>query len=215
MVRSERRKAGDAVEAIRAEFDRRCAAAGFKGELAVEVGGIAHKVCERSQWADLVVLHLAHPPSTQPLARLGSGFSTLIRRCPRPVLAVPGTVSRLDRALLAYDGSPKAEEALFLATYLAARWGTGLAVMTVIETGRTTSEALTHAEEYLEAHGIEATFVKESGPVAEAILRTAEKQGSDLIVVGGYGFSPVLEVVLGSAVDQVLRESRRPMLICR
>jgi len=33
--------------------------------------------------------------------------------------------------------------------------------------------------------------------------------------MGGYGFSPVLEVVIGSSVDQVLRESRQPVLICR
>jgi nucleotide-binding universal stress UspA family protein len=33
--------------------------------------------------------------------------------------------------------------------------------------------------------------------------------------MGGYGFSPVLEVVLGSAVDQVLRTSWKPMLICQ
>jgi len=33
--------------------------------------------------------------------------------------------------------------------------------------------------------------------------------------MGGYGLSPVLEVVLGSGVDQVLRTSRQPMLICR
>jgi nucleotide-binding universal stress UspA family protein len=33
--------------------------------------------------------------------------------------------------------------------------------------------------------------------------------------MGGYGHSPVMEVVLGSAVDQVLRESRQPTLICR
>jgi nucleotide-binding universal stress UspA family protein len=44
---------------------------------------------------------------------------------------------------------------------------------------------------------------------------TAEERGCDLIIMGGYGFNPVLEVVLGSAVDEVLRTSRRPMLICR
>jgi nucleotide-binding universal stress UspA family protein len=33
--------------------------------------------------------------------------------------------------------------------------------------------------------------------------------------MGGYGRRPELEVVLGSAVDQVLRESRSPVLICR
>jgi nucleotide-binding universal stress UspA family protein len=34
-------------------------------------------------------------------------------------------------------------------------------------------------------------------------------------VMGGYGFGPMLEVVLGSTVDEVLRTSRRPVLICR
>jgi nucleotide-binding universal stress UspA family protein len=176
---------------------------------------VARKICERSRWTDLVVVHLAHPPAPQPTARLGSGFRSLIRRCPRPVLAVPDAPFPLERALLAYDGSPKAEEALFVATYMAGQWGIPLVVVTVVETGRTTAEALARAQEYLETHGVEAAFVKESGAVAEAILRTAEEQASDLIIMGGYGFSPVLEVVLGSAVDQVLRESRRPMLICR
>ena len=87
--------------------------------------------------------------------------------------------------------------------------------MTVIETGRTTAEAMERAREYLESHGVEATYVRESGPVAEAILKAAEAHGIDLIVMGGYGFSPVLEVVLGSAVDQVLREARGAVLVCR
>jgi nucleotide-binding universal stress UspA family protein len=33
--------------------------------------------------------------------------------------------------------------------------------------------------------------------------------------MGGYGFRPLLEVVLGSTVDQVLRWRRWPVLICR
>jgi len=128
---------------------------------------------------------------------------------------VPRASSHLDRALLAYDGSPKADEALFVATYLSCRWKITLVVVTVIETGRTTSETLARAQGYLETHEVQATFVKESGPIAEAILKTAKEHESDLIVMGGYGFSPVLEVVLGSTVDQVLRTSRQPMLICQ
>jgi len=216
VVPSEAQKEDEQAQAVQAEFERRCAAASVPGKLAIEVGEeIAPRICERVRWTDLVVVTLAHPPASGPLARLSSGFRTLVRRCSRPVLAVPGAPSPLERALLAYDGSPKADEALFIATYLAGRWGMALAVVTVIETGRTTSQALARAQKYLKTHGVRATFVKESGPVAEAILKTAEAQGSNLIIMGGYGFSPVLEVVLGSAVDRVLREARRPVLICR
>jgi len=215
VVPSEVQRDSEEALAVQAEFNRRCEAAGIPGELAIEVGGVARKICERVRWTDLAVVHLAHPPAPQPVARLSSGFRTLIRRCPRPVLAVPRASSHLDRALLAYDGSSKADEALFIATYLSCRWKITLVVVTVIETGLTTTETLAQAQKYLETHGVWATFVKESGSVAEAILKTAEEHESDLIIMGGYGLSPVLEVVLGSGVDQVLRTSRQPMLICR
>ncbi len=203
------------AQAVQAEFNRRCEAADVPGNLAIVVGKVARQICERARWTDLVIVNLAHPPAPQPVAKLSSGFRTLIRRCARPVLAVPGTWSHMDRVLLSYDGSPKANEALFVATYLAGRWDIPLVVVTVIEHGRTTMETLEHAQGYLETRGVQATFVKESGPVAEAILKTAQVHESNLIIMGGYGFSPVLEVVVGSSVDQVLRESRQPMLICR
>lgn len=215
VVPSETQRKSEGAQAVQAEFNRRCEAAGIPGKLALEVGKVPRKICQRALWTDLVVLSLNYPPAPQPMARLGSGWSTLLRRCPSPVLAVPESSSSLSRALLAYDGSPKAAEALFVATYLAGRWQIPLVVVTAIETGHTTSDTLGHAQSYLEAHGVQAEFVKESGPVAEAILRTADEHQSDLIIMGGYGLSPVLEVVLGSAVDQILRASRRPMLVCR
>lgn len=215
VVPSKGQRDSEEAQAVRAEFHRRCEAAGIPGRLAVEVGGIARKICERTRWTDLVVVNLAHPPEPQPIARLGSGFRALIRRCASPVLAVPGTSSPLDRALLAYDGSPKASEALFVATYLSGRWNSSLVVVTVMEAEHISSETQTPAQRYLQSHGVQATYVTEKGSVPDIIRKTAEEHGSNLIIMGGYGHSPVLEVVLGSAVDQVLRESRQPILICR
>jgi nucleotide-binding universal stress UspA family protein len=117
--------------------------------------------------------------------------------------------------LLAYDGSPKADEALFVATYLTAKWGADLTVVTVVEGERISSNMLRRAQKYLESHGVQATYVEENGPVPEAILKTAEDQERNLIIMGGYGHNPVLEVVIGSVVDQVLSESQMPTLICR
>jgi nucleotide-binding universal stress UspA family protein len=204
-----------AVQAIRAQFERRCEQAGVTGSLAVEVGDVARVISARAQWADIVVASLSHPPSSAPMARLRSGFRTLIQRCPRPILAVPQANLAVSSALLPFDGSPKAEEALFAATYLALRWGLALVVITVVEGDRTVSAAQDHARHYLEDHGVQATYLLEHGPAAEAILRTADAHASDVIVIGGYGFNPLLEIVLGSTVDQVLRESRRLVLLCR
>ncbi len=220
VVRSAAEVNSDPVHAIQAEFARQCEMLGVRGKLAVEVGQVARSICERSQWADLVVLDLAHPPAPHPVARLSSGFRTLIRRCPTPVLAVPGIFSPLSRLLLAYDGSPKAKEALYIATYLAARGQDSsdqgpLVVVTVIEGGEITPDVLAEAGEYLEAQGVEAILLQKHGSVAEVILDAAQEHGSNLILMGGYGHSPVLEVVLGSVVDRVLRASQQPVLVCR
>lgn len=215
VVRAAAEKESDEVQAVRAKFDRHCEMLGVRGELAVEVGQMSHVICERSRWADLVVFGLAHPPAARPVARLSSGVRTLIRRCSAPLLTVPGAFSPLDRPLLAYDGSPKAREALYVATYVAARGQVPLVVVTVAEGGQVTSATLDEAGKYLETHGVQATVVQEKGPVAEAILKTAVAHDNDLILMGGYGHSPVVEMVIGSTVDKVLRASRQPLLICR
>ncbi len=124
--------------------------------MTVEAGEVAKTICDRALLADLVVVHLAHPPSSQPLLRLGSGFSALIRKCPRPILAVAGPATALDRALLAYDGSPKAKEALFVAAYLAARWPIPLTVLTVEGADVDAEDMLEEAGEYLHTRGVHA-----------------------------------------------------------
>jgi nucleotide-binding universal stress UspA family protein len=215
VVASAAGKAGANAQSIEAEFARRCQAAGVPGRLAVEVGEVARQVSERAIWTDLVVLSLNYPPGSRLLARLSSGLSTIIRRCSRPILAVPMSESCLSRALLAYDGSPKAEEALFVSTYLAGCWHIPLTVVAVAETGEREAQALERAQCYLSQRGIQAAYELKTGRVSEAILSAADEHESDLIIMGGYGPSPVMEVVLGSTVDQVLRAGGRPLLICR
>lgn len=215
VVASEGQIESDMAQAVQREFNRRCEAAGVRGALALESGEVAAKICERALLADLVILNLTHPPPPQLRARLDSGFRTIVRRSARPVLAVPGTSTPLERALLAYDGSPKAREALFVATYLAELWKTALVVVTVAETGRTTGGTAEDARKYLDWHEVPAEFVGASGAVPEAVLKAAQAHDCDLIIMGGYGSAPVVEVVVGSSVDQVLREARQPILICR
>ena len=204
-----------AVKTIDGLFQHRCTEAEVTGNLVVGHGHVPAQVCRRARWADLVVLSLSFPPAPRPAARLGSGMSSIIRRCPTPVLTVPARPPALRRALLAYDGSPKSQEALYVATYLSIEWAVPLVVVTVLEAGHTTSKTLQEAQAYLEERGAEADFVKGYGQVPGMLVRTARVRECGLIVMGGYGFDPVREIVLGSQVDGVLRRSQRPVLICR
>ncbi|HOU15818.1 MAG TPA: universal stress protein [Anaerolineae bacterium] len=205
-----------AIEAER-EFARRCAAANVPGNFAFAVGAVGRQIIARAQWADLLVASLTYPPGSQLFAKLKSGFRTLVQRAPIPVLAVPGSLFPFKSALLAYDGSPKSREALFVMSYLAARWQDfALTVLTVETNGKAADEPLASAQRYLEEHGLQATYLQQRArSVAQAILQTAEERQSDLIVMGSYSRAAPVEMFFGSAVNQVLRERRRPVLICR
>jgi len=117
--------------------------------------------------------------------------------------------------LLAYDESPKAQEALFVATYIAGQWRIPLVVTSMAGDGPGKPGGLSRAQQYLEAHGIQARFVEERAPSTETILGIADAEQCDLILMGGYRRGPAVEAVLDSAVNQLLRESRWPLLICR
>ncbi len=204
-----------ATQKIINEFERRCADANINGEIAVEVGSAARKICERAQWADLVIGKLTHPPADQLLARLSSGFRIMVRRCSRPILAVPTTASPIQKALLAYNSSPKADEALFIAAYLASCWRIPISVLTIGNNDVDAESVQAKAKEYLASSDASIDYIIEESEVVETILRTAEKQNCDLILIGGYKANPVVEIVKGSLVDQILRETAIPTLICR
>jgi nucleotide-binding universal stress UspA family protein len=214
IVSSMAQKQSEAAQSIKMIFQQRCQMAGVPGELSIEVGDIVGIICEWTRWADLVVMYPADPPGTRLMSRFSSGSRNVIHRSCRPVLTVPSSASSPERVLLAFDNSGKAQEGLFVAAYLATQWQVSLTVLTVLEQPHY-ADMQDMAQAYLAEQGVIATFKTTTGQVAEAILNTAAEESSDLIIMGGYGVKPLREVVLGSKVDPVIRESRWPILICR
>ena len=199
------------VREIQSRFHQQCLDANLTASLAVEKGDIPRRVCERALLADLVILNVAHPPSPG-LSSLHSGLRTIIWRCARPILTVPGTMSQMDNALLAFDGSVKSKEALFVATYLAEKWKTALTVMTLEDDEVTTVQD--YARSYLELHEIQADFVIGKGSF-DAFLKTIKERQINLVLMGGYSGTAFNEIVIGSAVNYMLRQALCPLLICR
>jgi nucleotide-binding universal stress UspA family protein len=214
----------ETASSIEKKFLQRCQEAGVDGIMMILQGEVSRNITDQARWNDLVVVNLTHPPGNTPFATLSSGFRHLIQRCPRPILAIPTGACQpdqgletpcLNKALLAYDGSPKADEALFVAAYLAGKWKIPLDVMTVVDKPSVNLDTLKTARLYLEARQVEAKYLAVSGPVAESILQTAKDEGSNLLLLGGYGHGPFLDIVMGSTVDKLLRSSSQPLLISR
>lgn len=189
----------------------------LEGEFAVEVGSSPVEIINRrAAWVDLVVVRGTRLPEPMVLEEASPQMKELVEQCPRPIQVTPdGTNSNIQHLLLAYDGSKKSDEALFVATYLKARWHKRLTVVTV-ETNYTSAKDMERARSYLQQHGIkDVNYVLKKGDIADLILETAAEQGCNYLVMGGFSFRSLRNLTLGSSAVRVLLEYPHPMLICR
>lgn len=203
------------VAEIHDRLQWRCTEVGAKFTFTVDEGPVARTICSRARWMDIVVFNLAYPPRPEPTARITSGVRKIISRCTRPILAVPGRNNSFEKTLLAFDGSPKSREALYVATYIAGKWQLPLIVAHVHGDKSTSNETIDQAQNYLADSGIDAEYLSMSGPVEDHIIEISEINNCDLIIVGGYGASPLMGIIRGSSVDAILRKSTKLTLVCQ
>ncbi len=215
VVKEENQRTSAKIQNIRNRFEQECRDVGLPGEMAVATGKIAKVIQKHARLSDLIILHLAHPPENDPIERANSGIRKLIQQAARPILMIPQAPKKLERLLVAYNGGAKSTEALYAAAYFAGRWEVPLFVVTVAEPNRRTQKIIQQARVYLRSLQIPATFIQEKGCISEVIINTAQREKCDLIFMGGYSKPPLVEVVLGSPLDEVLRQSPVPVLICR
>ena len=199
---------------VQTQFNQQCADAGVDGKLVIEAGEITTKICERATMTDLIVLKIIHPPMGG-LATLRSPFRTIIANSSRPVLGIPQQATHFQRALLAYDGSELAKEALFVAAYLAEMWKTKLFVFTAWDGNKVKADAQEYVRRYLDIHEVEAEYIVSEQGAMDYLKQTVEERNIDLVLMGSHGGTILQQVFIGSALDYMLRESKVPIFICR
>ena len=213
IVDSKEKIESDAALAVQTQFNTLCAEAGVTGKLLIEEGEITSKISERATMTDLIVLKIVNPPMGG-LATLKSPFRKIIQNSSRPILGIPSKAAHFQRALLAYDGSELAKEALFVATYLAEIWKTELVVFTSVDDSQVTADVQDHVRKYLDIHEVEAEYIvseQDTTHLKQAIKET----NSDIVLMGSHGGNMLQQVFIGSALDHMLRESDVPIFICR
>ena len=104
---------------------------------------------------------------------------------------------------------------MFVATYLAEMWKTGLIIFTAPEGSKVTAEAQEHVRRYLEIHEVEADYIVSDQGALSSLNKTVDEHNVDLVLMGSHGSSTLQQVFIGSTLDLVLRESRVPVFICR
>jgi nucleotide-binding universal stress UspA family protein len=122
--------------------------------------------------------------------------------------------------LVAIDGSPASEKALGTAVDLAAHYRADLTALSVAEVPEVVAmvDEVDELRESAEAHfrkigeaavafarsrGVALRSVVLRGHAADAIVRYAENEGVNLVVIGQHGHSRITRFFLGSTSDRV------------
>jgi nucleotide-binding universal stress UspA family protein len=139
---------------------------------------------------------------------------------------------RIEKVLLATDGSPASELASEQAIDLATQMGCRLLVVSVLGGSSRPSEAaagqdltpdsrasLTSKAQGIvaraKAAGVDASFLVWEGEPGDAIVAAADSESADVIVVGSHGRSGVSRFLIGSVSDYVVRHAHCPVMVVR
>lgn len=139
-----------------------------------------------------------------------------------------------DRILVPTDGSAGVRRAIEHAAGLAAEHGATIHALYVVNTAsyaglpmetswegvgdllREEGErALEEAEGIAEERGVAVESTTAEGSPSDEIVRHAEREGCDLIVMGTHGRGGIDRLLLGSVAEHVVRSSTVPVLTVR
>ena len=219
----------------------RLARAGVSVEAVVLRGRPATAIVDRARAmrADLVVVGSRGHGTIESML-LGSVSAEVVDHAPAPVLVARGT--RIERIVLAWDGSTCAAQAADLVSTRAIFSGSHVRVVSVAEAGipwwtgfpeagspeimpmyldaadasRTQHEELARTmTAQLQTAGFTAEADRREGDAAAEILAAANASNADLIVMGTHGRTGLSRLILGSVARNVLQHAACSVLVVR
>jgi nucleotide-binding universal stress UspA family protein len=191
-------------------LEMRCRAAGVPVRAEILAGGVAEIVLRASEQARLLAIGRRGHGHEGDYHHLGQSFRTIARHAHLPLVIGGEEERRVQRLLLAYDGSERAQPALAWASSLQRTLPAEVVVVAVQENGlQSTDEWLAGARSRLGG----CRCLHRVGQPASEIVAVAEENQADLIVMGRYRHAALLEWLIGSTVDRVLRGTQLPVLM--
>jgi nucleotide-binding universal stress UspA family protein len=197
-------------------FARRCGDASVPCETVLATGIVANEICDQARTADLVVIGHRGVNEQFSTGLLGSTAESVTRKSPKPVFVTPLRFREITRPVLAYDGSQRASAAMHAAAELTSALGLPLTLVHVArDDAANGAKVLEEARRYLQSYQLALTCETLHGPPPEQIVRFLAERGHDLLFIGAYGHSRIIEMVLGSTTEYVLRNSDAPVFLAR
>lgn len=196
-------------------FEEECKRATLSCETLLEFGIVTNEIVDRAKLADLVILGRRGMNYAFDDGLLGSVTEGVIRRSPRPVMVVPQDFAKIKNPLLLYDGSFNASKAMRSAVELCKLLGLRLTALTISRKKGEGEGILQEVKEYAKPYGIDLQTIEMVGDLPEDIVTYWEDHDHDLLFMGVTSHTRIVEMVLGSTAEFVMRRIRTPIFLER
>lgn len=189
--------------------------AGLECKTEKAVGSPVDVICEQDRLADLLIMGARGEFAKWESKMIGATLEAVSRQVNKSLLIVSKIFQPPQRILAAYDGSLTANKALSIAGYFANKLSLPVTVLTVSEHKEEAEHIIEEGQKYLASYDVECTGKIVSGAPDSQICEYAHTHNFDLLVMGAYGRSRILEAILGSTTESVMRKAQVPVLLAK
>lgn len=201
-------------QGILKEFTETCQREEVAYDSIQDFGIVSNTICEKAKLADMVIMGRRGINIQFEYGLLGSTTEGVIRKCSKPVLIVSDEYKEVTKPLLAYDGSFTSSRAMHSAAEFVNTLKLPLTVITVSKDGD--GEALLNdAREYFKPYNVKPQFMLLKGNAPQEIVKYYKEHDHDILFVGITSHSRIVEMVLGSTTEYVMRSVNGPIFLER
>ena len=178
-----------------------------------ETGPFDDVVARRARLSDLVVFLAGKDEQG---AGVSEGLQACLMDAGRPILLAPQSAPESvgDKIVIGWDGGVEAAHAITAAKPFLSR-ASKVEILNVAK-GSLDPALADMLSDFLLLHGVESNehlIDPASRPIGEVLLEEAEREGCDLLVMGGYGHSRLRELLLGGVTQFILSHATVPVLL--
>lgn len=195
-------------------FQETCEAAHLQGVPHLATGIIPTEILRLAADMDLIILGRGGLHTLLSKALLGSAVETIVRRSVIPTLVTTQYYYPATHPLIATDGSPSATAALHTAAQFARLFGLPLRVVHCAPDAASAQACLDDARAQLAAYPIPYEVDLCLGNAHEDLVQYLLDHNHDMLFLGAFGRRRVVEWVLGSTTQYLLRVCPTPLLLC-
>ena len=214
-VKLEEQQLGETEEkakTILEDFARICEERQVNAVLHADTGRPFSEIIEESKFHDFIVMGKRSFFEYTANETYGT-LEQILRNGLAPVLAVPDSVRKIQKVLVAYDNSAPASKAVHMFLLLGIWKDCDITLLTVNNDAEAGQKLLGNLEDFFGSYGIKPNLVTQSGHPDEVVKSYIAENDIDMLVMGAYGRKSVREFFIGSVTQHLIQETTIPLFL--